>query len=214
MAASGSMCRSSPVRARCFRSTGRGSGLVCGSGRSKKGAFMSHTGSTKSSTFADALWRIAYRMGFPLARVWRRLWGRGHEGALVAVQIDRSLLLVRSSYRSAWNFPGGSVRRGETPELAARRELLEEIGLVTHEPLKPAGGACGLWDGRRDRVHFFGLWLEALPQLQFDNREIVGARWVSYWEALGLPLTEPVRAYIEGLADPVEQKQPARRDRT
>ncbi|MGO9845157.1 MAG: NUDIX hydrolase, partial [Methylocella sp.] len=28
---------------------------------------------------------------------------------------------MRSSYRIEWNFPGGSVRRGETPEVAARR---------------------------------------------------------------------------------------------
>jgi hypothetical protein len=39
------------------------------------------------------------------------------------------LLLVRSSYRSGWHWPGGGVRRGETPKEAARRELTEEIGL-------------------------------------------------------------------------------------
>ena len=38
--------------------------------------------------------------------------------------------MVRSSYLIAWNFPGGIIRRGETPEMAARRELTEEIGLV------------------------------------------------------------------------------------
>ena len=58
-----------------------------------------------------------------------------------------ALLVVRSSYRIAWNFPGGSIRHGETPELSAQRELAEEIGLAGY-PLLPAGTASGIWDGR------------------------------------------------------------------
>ena len=69
---------------------------------------------------------------------------------------------------------------------------------MASEPLGPAGKACGLWDGRRDRVYFFTLLLDELPPLRFDNREIVGARLASPGEALGLVLTKPVRAYIEG----------------
>lgn len=45
----------------------------------------------------DAAWRMASHLGFPLARVWWRLRRARHEGALVAVTVDRALLLVRSS---------------------------------------------------------------------------------------------------------------------
>jgi 8-oxo-dGTP pyrophosphatase MutT (NUDIX family) len=149
----------------------------------------------RPSTIRDAVWQIAYRLGFPLARIWCRLRRQQHEGALVAVHVGQALLLVRSSYRIAWNFPGGTIRRGETPEMAARRELAEEIGLAGYH-LLPAGTACGIWDERIERVHFFELRLEQLPELRLDNREIIGARLVPAGELRGMALTGPVTAYL------------------
>lgn len=93
------------------------------------------------SAYRDCAWRAAFRLGFPLARVWWRLTTPQHEGAVVAIHVGPALLLVRCSYRVGWHLPGGSVRRGERPETAARRELAEEIGLVVTE-LHPVGTAC------------------------------------------------------------------------
>jgi hypothetical protein len=38
----------------------------------------------------------------------------------VAVYVGPALLLVRSSHRRGWHLPGGGVKRGEMPEIAAR----------------------------------------------------------------------------------------------
>ncbi len=150
-----------------------------------------------SRALIDLAWRTLFRLAFPLARLWWRLRRPLHEGALVAVHVGPTLLLVRSSYRAEWNFPGGGIRRGETPEAAARRELAEEIGLEA--PVLAARQVRhGTWDGRRDRVHFFELRLDRLPRLRLDNREIVAARLMSADELRRVRLTAPVAAYLGG----------------
>ena len=90
-------------------------------GKGSRGWSMSDLGQARRSTLLDAAWRTAYRVGFPLARIWWRLRHQQHEGALVAVYVGQALLLVRSSYRIEWNFPGGTVRHGEALALSARR---------------------------------------------------------------------------------------------
>jgi 8-oxo-dGTP pyrophosphatase MutT (NUDIX family) len=150
------------------------------------------------STLTDIAWQMVFRLGFPVARIWWRLRRGRHVGALLAIHVGQSLLLLRSSYRSAWNFPGGGVRQGETPEVSVRRELSEEIGLVVDAPLQLVGEVSGVWDGRRDRVFLFMLRLNTLPTLRLDNREIIDARLIPIDDLYKMSLTEPVQAYVRG----------------
>jgi 8-oxo-dGTP diphosphatase len=158
-------------------------------------------------TLVDIAWQIVFRLGFPVARVWWRLRRVQHEGALAAIHVGQSLLLLRSSYRSAWNFPGGSVRQGETPEGSVRRELAEEIGLVVDAPLQLVGEVRGVWDGRLDRVFLFALRLDRLPTLKLDNREIIGARLVPIDDLHRVRITGPVRAYVRGQFSPINGRR-------
>jgi RimJ/RimL family protein N-acetyltransferase/8-oxo-dGTP pyrophosphatase MutT (NUDIX family) len=64
--------------------------------------------------------RALLNAGLPRKRVIAQLAVRDHE--------DR-LLLCQLSYKPDWDLPGGVVEVGESPRLAARREIQEELAL-------------------------------------------------------------------------------------
>ena len=57
--------------------------------------------------------------------------------ACALVDIDRRVLIAQrpagKTMAGLWEFPGGKVEAGETPEAAVVRELAEELGVETSE---------------------------------------------------------------------------------
>jgi 8-oxo-dGTP diphosphatase len=135
-----------------------------------------------------------------MVKTYRRLLNQTHDSALVAICVGKRVLLLRSSYRSEWNFPGGGIRKGETPEAAARRELKEEIGLKV-DVLTASITMGRKWEELSERVYFFLLEFEFMPKLQFDNREIIDARLISRSDLPNLLLTYPVSLYLKDFFD-------------
>jgi 8-oxo-dGTP diphosphatase len=76
---------------------------------------------------------------FARRAVVRRLAPQFTVGAICLIERpDGKVLLIRQSYRNHWGLPGGLLRRHESPEDAALREIAEEIGLpieLTSEPV-------------------------------------------------------------------------------
>ena len=64
------------------------------------------------------------------------------------------ILLVKHVYQDYWFFPGGGVKRGETYEEAARREMREEAG-ATGETLVFLGVYNSYSQGKSDSVALF-----------------------------------------------------------
>ena len=130
-----------------------------------------------------------------------RLVARPHtHGALVAIWWGERLLLVQSSYRRILSLPGGGLEAGETALQAAVRELAEELNLVV-EP-EQLGEPWTITEHSKrgpNTVTILAWHLVDQPAIGIDNLEIVGVRWVTREEALGLEITSHLREYLHSL---------------
>lgn len=116
-------------------------------------------------------------------------------GASIAViRGDRVLLAARANepLRGVWTLPGGLVETGEALADAARRELMEEVG-IDAEVVGPLGPTEIVErDGQgRVRHHYVvhphaALWVGGEPEA---GPEALGVRWVTPEEAAGLATT-------------------------
>lgn len=75
-------------------------------------------------------------------------------GVRVMIISGDSIMLIQHSYKKGWFFPGGGIKRGESLDKAARREVLEELGVVVGD-LRLFGAYTDFEDGRNDQVVVF-----------------------------------------------------------
>jgi 8-oxo-dGTP diphosphatase len=115
---------------------------------------------------------------------------------------DGRLLLVQRCDSGDWELPGGRIDVGENVVDAAVREVAEESGVVVH-----VTGLIGLYTDPRHIVRSvsgevrqqFVVLLRASPVSGLphaDRRETSSASWISPQAMDGLPMREPVRAWI------------------
>jgi 8-oxo-dGTP pyrophosphatase MutT (NUDIX family) len=120
--------------------------------------------------------RGVYRLAYAaLCVYWFVRRPQSHGVKCVLTDGDR-VLLVRHTYgRPDWEIPGGSIKPGEEPATAARREMHEELGLAIDD-WKPLGEVNGRLQYRRDTLHCFQVERHE-PALTLDLGELYEARW-------------------------------------
>ncbi|MGV8948590.1 MAG: NUDIX hydrolase [Candidatus Paracaedibacter sp.] len=105
---------------------------------------------------------------------------------------DKILLLKRTPHKhqgDTWGIPGGKLDEGETPRIAAVREVFEEVGLSFQEDDLEEIGEMYIRGLLHDYIFYrFRVRLLALPVLNVSLEEHVEARWLTIEDALKLPL--------------------------
>ena len=131
---------------------------------------------------------------YPLLRLYWRALRPEVLGVRCLVEHEGRVLLIRNPYGPMkWDLPGGGVRRGEGPEQAARREVLEEVG-VTLQGLRLLGRYTGTEYYDRDTVVcFYGR--AASGEIKPRRAEVYDEGWFE-WGQLPRPLSREVERVI------------------
>ncbi len=123
-----------------------------------------------------ALRRWAYRRAYQALRVYWFVVRPTTNGVKCVLRDEDRVLLVRHTYGpKEWELPGGAIRRGEPPARAARREMLEELGVEIAD-WQSLGELNGRLDHHRAKLHCF-MAQAGGSGLDLDPGEIDTARW-------------------------------------
>ena len=142
--------------------------------------------------------RLAYRVAYRLLQLWTFLRRPQVRGTMVAVLDSGRVLLIRHTYgdRRRWELPGGWVHRSEAAEVAARREVAEELGIdvVLGDG---AGRIDGDWDFKHEHLAWFACdWPGGRGS--YDPVEIAEVAWFPL-DALPDHLSAAAREVLERL---------------
>ena len=145
----------------------------------------------------NALIRAVYRVAHWGLRLLWFIRRPETTGALVAVWHRGRVLLVKNSYRAQLTLPGGYIRPREDRRTAAARELREEVGInVQPKRLVHAYHGTHVFEHRQDTLDIYELEVEAEPNVQVDNREVVRAEFVKPDEALSMQIVPHLDEYL------------------
>jgi 8-oxo-dGTP pyrophosphatase MutT (NUDIX family) len=128
----------------------------------------------------DRAWLLSrfYLVAYQLARVYWFLARPTKRGVKCVITRGEDVLLVRHTYanRHGWELPGGSIKRGEAPLDAARRETLEELDLAI-EDWNALGDFFAKYEHRKDTMFCFHAVVGDDASPVADRIEIAETRW-------------------------------------
>ena len=114
------------------------------------------------------------------------------------IEVQGKILLCQRHRKSKrfplkWEFPGGKVEQGETPEAAIVRELNEELGIVCHNIHKIDAYDYAYENEASFQLHFFKInsYSSSIQNMQFESMD-----WIKPEDISGYDLLEGDRPFL------------------
>lgn len=120
--------------------------------------------------------------------------------AAIIVRGDEILCCQRTEHQALplkWEFPGGKIEPGETPQQALRRELDEELGIAAEIGAQIAAVEHTYANGNSVQLQFFKV--ERFER-ELDNRIFRDICWVERRKMLELDFLDADREIVRQLA--------------
>lgn len=145
--------------------------------------------------------RVAYRCAYKLALCYWFVFRPTQRGAYVAVWSKGKLLLIKNSYKAGYTLPSGGVKKYESIESAAVRELAEEVGIqASPDDLRLIDEFKSTSEFKTDRSTVYELHLAEQPAITIDNIEVTAFEFVSMPEVKTRKLTSIANQYVDHLS--------------
>ena len=96
-----------------------------------------------------------------------------------------------------WEFPGGKVESGESPEEALGREMLEEFGARASAGIR----LCETRFSNKDKEYILIVFEAVLETPILDLKEHEEVRWLPWEDIGGLELADSDRGVYETLTE-------------
>lgn len=118
---------------------------------------------------------IGFWVAWPL---WWLILHGTHRTRVIFFFGDEVLLILPTLATNKWSLPGGGMRKGEEPAVAACREVHEELGIsIVPDMLQPLAVEVVSEDsGIPYHCHYYGVVLTERPVLRL-TWEVADAHW-------------------------------------
>lgn len=120
--------------------------------------------------------RIIYILSLPIRRFYWFIFRPKTFGVKCLIECNGKFFLMKNSYGgNYWTFPGGGIKRNESPEEAVRREIKEETGIIL-DNVKKVGEYQSVLEFKQDIVYCYYAKISD-PNFTIDKGEILEAGW-------------------------------------
>ncbi len=149
------------------------------------------------NNFFDTPIQWLFKLAYQLKLLYNKIFYPDAYGVYVAVWAEGKILMIKNSYKSYFTLPCGGIKKDESAEQAAVRELLEEVNIQTNaKELSFFSSFLSVFENMHDHINLYELYLKKVPQFNIDNREVIWGEFITLEEALEMDLFPVVHDYL------------------